>query len=77
MSKPRKYQKPVSQDLNAISFANGSCMSGIGVPNQCVANGFNNGTSCVGEGIGVGSPFPSCNPSGFLAVACATGTGAQ
>ena len=71
----KKYSKPAMRDLSGVTLAAGSCTSGIGVPNQCVANGFSNGTACVSAGIDVATPLPSC-ASGYLASACATGTGA-
>ena len=74
----KKYVKPTTKDLNEVTMADGSCGSGLGVPNRCVSNGYNNAGTCITTGytVGVGAN-PSCAPAGMLAVSCSFGTGAS
>jgi hypothetical protein len=64
----KKYEKPISRDLNTFSIASGACSSGLFVGN-CDPNGLNAGT-CVT----VGNLAGSCSPGSTVVTDCANGT---
>ena len=63
-----KYQKPIVNDLSKLTFAEGSCASGLLV-GDCTPNGVTAG-SCISQGTTAGT----CGPSGISVdpSACAT-----